>query len=199
MKLYYTRTSPYARAVRIAVIEKGLSARVAMIEAKTRTAGSPYYEINPSGRVPFLVLDDGRSMEDSQVICSYLDQIAPNPVLCLPASHQDWAYGRLDAYARSMTDGIAVWGREMRRPEGERSPTILEHERTRALRLADFWEREIAHPLMQGPLNMAQLLLLTGLDFAGHYQMGDHTSGRPKLATWVRRLHERPSIAATAP
>ncbi|MGA7086412.1 MAG: glutathione S-transferase N-terminal domain-containing protein, partial [Pseudolabrys sp.] len=60
-------TSPYARLARIIVIEKALDDRVEIIEAKTRTQGSPYYQINPSGRVPYLVDDAGIGMEDSQL------------------------------------------------------------------------------------------------------------------------------------
>src|SRR5262245_66368786 len=67
MKLYVTYGSPYARLARIIVIEKALEDRVEIIEAKTRTPGSPYYQINPSGRVPYLVDDTGVGMEDSQL------------------------------------------------------------------------------------------------------------------------------------
>src|SRR5215831_8585820 len=73
MKLYVTYGSPYARLARIIVVEKALEDRVEIIEAKTRAPGSPYYQINPSGRVPYLVDDSGVGMEDSQLICAYLD------------------------------------------------------------------------------------------------------------------------------
>ncbi len=59
MKLYITPLSPDARITRIVSLEKGLEDRVEVIEEKTRVAGSPYYAINPSGRVPYLVRDDG--------------------------------------------------------------------------------------------------------------------------------------------
>ena len=49
--------------------------RVEIIEAKTRTTDSPYYQINRSGRVPYLVDDAGVGMEDSQLICAYLDSL----------------------------------------------------------------------------------------------------------------------------
>lgn len=199
MKLYYTVTSPYARLARMVVIEKGLSTRVEMLEAKTRTPGSPYYLINPSGRVPFLVRDDGRSMEDSQLICAYLDQLDGKPRLHIPFAHQDWGYGRLEGYARSLTDGVSVYIREIRRPEGERSPTILRHEIDRSVRFADFWEHEIGQPLMQGPLNMAQLLLIAGLDLAAFTKIADLEKGRPKLVIWARKMRELPSAKATAP
>ena len=58
MKLYVTFGSPYARLARIMVIEKNLEERVEIIEAKTRTPGSPFYQINPSGRVPYLIHDE---------------------------------------------------------------------------------------------------------------------------------------------
>jgi glutathione S-transferase len=59
MQLYVTYGSPYARLARIVVVEKGLEDRVEIIEAKTRMKDSPYYQINPSGRVPYLVDDTG--------------------------------------------------------------------------------------------------------------------------------------------
>ena len=128
MQLYVTYGSPYARLARIIVIEKGLEDRVEIIEAKTRRLGSPYYLINPSGRVPYLVDDAGVSLEDSQLICAYLDGLDGRPRFHNASHASDWAYLRLEFAARSMCDGIAVWGREMARPENERSPSTLAHE-----------------------------------------------------------------------
>ena len=48
MKLYISPGSPYARIVRIVVIEKKLSDKVEVIAAKTRTTDSPYYPISGS-------------------------------------------------------------------------------------------------------------------------------------------------------
>jgi glutathione S-transferase len=128
MKLYVTYTSPYARLARIVVVEKGLEDRVEILEAKTRTLGSPYYQINPSGRVPYLIDDAGVGMEDSQLICAYLDGLDGKPRLHHPLRDSVWAYRRLETMARSLCDGISVWVRAMNRPENERSPTVLAHE-----------------------------------------------------------------------
>jgi len=91
MKLYVTYGSPYARLARMVVLEKGLEGRVEVLEAKTRTAGSPYYHINPSGRVPYLVDDAGIGMEDSQLICAYLDSLDGKPRFHHPLRESDWA------------------------------------------------------------------------------------------------------------
>ena len=106
MKLYVTYTSPYARLARILVLEKGLGDRVEIVEAKTRTPNSPYYQINPSGRVPYLIDDAGVGMEDSQLICAYLDSLDGKPRFHDPLHASDWDYRRLEASARSMCDGI---------------------------------------------------------------------------------------------
>ena len=82
IKLYITDGSPYARMARIVVLEKGLSDRVEVIVAKTRTADSPYYQINPSGGVPYLVREDGVGMEEREVRCRetpprFVDRVRP--------------------------------------------------------------------------------------------------------------------------
>ena len=199
MKLYVTYTSPYARLARIVVVEKGLEHRVEIIEAKTRAPGSPYYQINPSGRVPYLVDDAGVGMEDSQLICAYLDSLDGKPRLRHPFRETEWAYRRLEATARSMCDGIAVWVREMRRP---RERAFADHPCPRgccAERMADVFEVRVADPLMQGPLRMAHLILAVALERGHTGGLGDLTNGRPQLTTWMRRISDLPSMQATSP
>src|SRR5678816_2819663 len=97
MKLYITPGSPYARMARI-------------VFAKTRAADSPYYAINPSGRVPYLVRDDGADLEESALICDYLDRLEGKPAFELPSGSAGLEARRLEALARSLLDGLAVWG-----------------------------------------------------------------------------------------
>jgi glutathione S-transferase len=199
MKLYVTFTSPYARLARILVLEKALEDRVEIIKAKTRTVGSEYYQINPSGRVPYLVDDAGIGMEDSQLICAYLDSLDGKPRFHDLRRASDWAYLRLEFAARSMCEGICVWVREMSRPASERSPTVLAHEVARAKRMADVFEDRVADPLMQGAPCMAHLILAAALDVARKRGFGDLTDSRPRLATWKRSISNLPSMQRTTP
>ena len=199
MKLYVTYGSPYARLARIIVLEKGLEDRVEIIEAKTRTPASPYYQINPSGRVPYLIDDDGAGMEDSQLICAYLDGLDGKPRFHNAPRASDWAYRRLEFAARSMCDGIAVWGREMVRPANERSPTTLAHEAARVGRMADFFEGRVTDPLLQGAPGMAHLILAVAVEMARKRGLGDLTESRPQLANWMRAMSALPAMQETAP
>ena len=199
MKLYITPGSPYARMARIVVLEKGLENRVEIIPARTRMADSPYYGINPSGRVPYLVCDDGVGLEESALICAYLDQLDGKPAFDPPADDRPWLARRLEALARSLLDGLSVWGRELSRPVNERSPGVIQHETDRARRMVDLWEAEIDRPLMRGALNMAQITLACALGLEARNPDFRWRPRHPKLCAWFARVAARPSFTATAP
>jgi glutathione S-transferase len=149
--------------------------------------------------VPYLIDDTGVGMEDSQLICAYLDSLDGKPRFHNALHASDWAYLRFEFAARSMCDGIAVWGREMARPENERSPTTLAHEAARAQRLADFFEHRATDPLMQGSPCMAHLIIAVAVEMARKRRLGDLTAGRPRLANWMRSISDLPSMQGTVP
>ncbi len=83
MKLYQTYASPFPTRVRLLLYAKGINFDV--IEppgfgGSTAPKGE-YLSINPIGRVPTLVLDDGRVLPESEVICEYLEDVHPSPAL----------------------------------------------------------------------------------------------------------------------
>lgn len=155
--------------------------------------------LNPSGRVPYLIRDDGVGLEESAVICACLDHLDGNPAFEYPAGDEGWEARRLEALARSMMDGLAVWRREIARPQNERSPTILQHEADRSLRMADAWEAEIDRPVMRDALNLAQITLACALGFAVRIPDLHWRREHPKLGDWFDHISARPSIVATAP
>lgn len=198
MKLYITEGSPYARMVRIFILEKGLQDRVEIVIAQTRQSNSPYYSINPSGRVPYLIREDGVGLEESALIMDYLDQLDGRPVLTLPAGAAAWEARRLEALARSLLDGLAVWSRERARPDLERSPTTIKHESARCARMTLLWESLVDQAWMKGPLNMAQVTLACALGMAARNPDIQWRDGRPRLSAWFDAFAARPSFAATA-
>jgi glutathione S-transferase len=199
MKLYITPGSPYARIARIVVLEKRLENRVEIVVAETRSVDSPFYRIAPSGRVPYLVRDDGVGLEESAVVCRYLDHLDGKPDFNLPTDDGIWEELRLGALATSLLDGLSVWLRETRRLAAEQSPEIICHETDRARRLIDLWENEIDCPTMQGKLNLAQIALVCALGIEVRNRDFRWREGHPRLRAWFERLAARPSIAATVP
>ena len=200
MELFVTLTSPYARLARAVIIEKGLQDRVKITPIQTRTPDSPLYAINPSGRVPTLVTDDGTVFEESAVICAFLDHLDGARIFEITHDDNRWAALRLEARVRSMLDGIAVWGRELSRRKSERSPGIIAHETARAVRMARALNDDVAAGSFDGPLSIAQLLLACTLHgreerppgFSWRQDNGD-------LSAWVDRIAARHSLTETLP
>lgn len=195
MKVLTTLTSPYGRIVRALVIEKGFEDRVEIVPTVTRTPDTPVLGYNPSGRVPTLVLEDGTVYEDSGLICAYLDALEDPPAL---APMESWEARHLEVRVRSMLDGIAVWAREVRRPENEQSPTIVAHETARGFRLAKLFDGLVAEGAFDGPLDLAQLTLGCTLHRPAPYPKGfDWRADNPNLAAWIDRFGARRSMQET--
>ena len=92
MKLYGTKTSPYARIIRIVIFEKKLNDKIKFIWTKTRVPDDPMYAINPSGRVPFLLLDDGTGIEDTPVLVQFLDNLKKPRIFVDGLEYFDFQY-----------------------------------------------------------------------------------------------------------
>ncbi len=132
MKLYQTYVSPFPTRVRLALMAKGLEAEIieppgfhSSVESK-----GDYLRVNPLGRVPALVLDDGRAIPESEVICEYLEDAFPEPAL-LPAD--PWARAQVRLISRlcdfylvmAMVPLFTAAGRSRRRWDGEAIASAL--------------------------------------------------------------------------
>ena len=82
MKLYDFEGAPNPRRVKIFAVEKGIELELVHCDMRTREHKTPeFLEKNPSGKLPVLELDDGRCIPESVAICRYLEAIEPEPNL----------------------------------------------------------------------------------------------------------------------
>lgn len=91
MKLYNANLSPYASRARLAVYATGLP--VEILSPPGALGSDAYKAINPLGKVPALVLDDGTVLPESDVIVQYLDEKSGGKLT--PATAEDRARARL--------------------------------------------------------------------------------------------------------
>lgn len=196
-RLLHSPTSPYARKVRVCLIEKGVEDQVVLVAVNP--LGDDTGELrrsNPLGKVPALVIDDGRVIIDSPIICEWLDAIAPEPRL-IPINLD----GRLDVLTRqAIADGVADAAfslvMEARRPEAQRSPEWTERW-TAAIKwgVTTLGERVASDRFDLGDIATAVALLY--LDF--RLPALGWRNANPELASWADRVAERPSLAQTRP
>ena len=199
MKLFVTPTSPYARLALIVRMEKHLSNHVELVWTQTRNPNDPLLVDNPSGRIPFLLLNDGTGYEDTDVIIPYFDSLVSPGQFAFPTGEAYWPFRRLQAMARSMLDGISVWAREVIRPVNEQSPNVIEHERQRSRRMADYFESIINAPSLTASINTPQLILFCALDIERRLPSLDWRSAHPNLVDWYTRMLSVESIRESVP
>ena len=79
MTLYQGDLSPFAARVRIQIRAKGLGG-ITIDKAPGGTGSEACRQINPTGKIPVLVVD-GVAIAESQTICDYLEDRFPLPSL----------------------------------------------------------------------------------------------------------------------
>ena len=110
MKLYSNNLSPFATRVRMAIRAKGLDIEIA--EPPGGLKSDDYLAINPLGRIPTLVLDDGTAIPESDTIVEYLEDVFPQHPL-RPANNEDRARARLIARVAELyviPHGLGLFG-----------------------------------------------------------------------------------------
>lgn len=201
MRLLYSAGSPFARIVRIALLETGLDPRVTKQEiTRTRlySAESEVLTFNPIGRVPTLELDDGTILTESKLILDYIDALNPGPKL-LPRDGSDgWRTLAEMGQAAGLLEGIVTWLRTSMEPE--HVSAIIAREATRVNRAADALEVAVANGAYAGPINAAQIVLATALGLVEpRLPVWKWREGRVALSAWYDSIAATPSFQSTMP
>lgn len=199
LQLISSGASPFARKVRVVIIEAGLSDRVEVTSISTSPLeqAPALTQVNPLGKLPVLVRGDGPAIHDSRVITRYLDSISSGT---LYPENRIWEVLTLEAMADGILDAAVVITYEKRfRDEAMQNGDWLEAQRQRINRslgvISDQW---MSH--LEGHLNIGQIgvaCALSYLDFR-HDDM-KWRDRNPALADWHTRFSERASMKATSP
>ena len=124
MKLLSSPLSPYGRKVKIALGMKGLSDKVEIATIDTNPGDNVELNgTNPLGKIPALIVDGKTAIFDSNVICEYLDSLAPLPVLFPKSGPERWKTLVLGSLADGILDAALLLVYEKRfRPEEKWHP-----------------------------------------------------------------------------
>ncbi len=197
MILRYSSGSPYARKVRVVAHECGLAPLVKEIASHPWKAPDDLKALNPLGKVPTLVTDDGFTIFDSPVICDYLDTLHDGPKLIPASGRARWQALRTQSLADGIMDAAILWRVEItQRKEQGANPEWIERQRGAVVRSLDALEADdaaTAGPLTIGPIAVA--CALGYLDF--RFAFLNWRENRPNLADWYARFALRPSMRNT--
>lgn len=196
LKLLGTATSPYVRIVRMQILQCGLDDRVDFEVVPTRVVETPLHAVNPSGKVPTLIIGEGLALSEARLVCGYLDGLHDGVPFVHPVDEP--ADRALEGLLVGCLDGMAVRLRELRRPEGERSPDILAQEERRTVRCLAWLDAHADRLRPAADYAMCCLAVTLGrLDRS--LPAYDWRTPHPALAAWFGKVEQIPSFTATAP
>ena len=195
MRLYFSPTSPYARKVRIVLHVLGLEADVALIATNPLGEAADLQAHNPLGKVPALVLGDGRVLYDSRVICEHLDRAARGGLIPADGEARDRVLVA-QALADGITDAAFALVMERRRPSSEQSA----HWRER-------WQSAISRGVAaitvpsctDAPADLGAIATAVALDYLDFRLPDiDWRAANPAAGAWHADAVRWPAMVATA-
>lgn len=198
MKLYLSPTSPFARKVRVAILEKNLGDHTDWAMLDPWADPKELLALNPLSQVPTLATDDGTVLVGSESILGALEMLFPDPAL-FPAGRA----ACLDTLATAgLAHGLIECGvtvlLERRRPAAQQSTKNIKRKQAAATRtlktLAERFDRSSKNFYLDG---IGLACALAWLDF----RLPDFKwrSTHPDLANWLDEVARRPSMQASAP
>ena len=201
MKLFWSPRSPFVRKVMVCAHELGIVGRIEKVYAlvSMSNANADVLKVNPVGRIPALIADDGTVHYDSHVICEYLDARFGGERLFPRDETRRWEALRRLALGDGALETLVLWRSEQTRPEDKRSPAVLETFQIKATSALAAIELEV-DTLKHDSIDIGEIAIgcvLGYLDF--RFAQLEWRSHYPHAAEWFARFNERPSMVETRP
>jgi glutathione S-transferase len=201
MKLYWSPRSPFVRKVMVFAHETGAAARIETVKTLvSSTAANPeLMRINPLGKIPTLVTDDGQVLFDSYVICEYLDSLNRHRKLIPEKADARWQALRWHALGDNLLDNSLLWRNERLRPAAQQSPETLAAYDAKTRSALDALDGEAA-ALGAAPVGVGHVAIAVSLGYLD-FRFPDlgWRKGRSRLADWQAAFDAHPAMAATRP
>jgi len=194
MKLYYS-AGACSLAAHISLEEAGLKYEAISAPTKTKVLpdGSDYRKVNPLGYVPFLVLDDGRTLREGPAIVQYLADQVPDKKLAPPA-------GSFERY--QLQEWLTFIGTELHKSFGPffGGPANDEYKavvKERLMSRLAFVDAQLAGKdyLMGAQFTIADAYLFTVTSWPAY--VGIDLSHLKNLTAYRARVAARPAVIAT--
>ena len=201
MKLFGTHTSPFVRKVRMVLAEKKLDYQLVLEDVSA--ADTKIQEINPLGKVPCLVMEDGSALYDSRVIVEYLDTLTPVGKLIPPSGRERAEVKCWEALADGVLDAaILVRLEETKRAAAQQSAEWKRHQMGKVSAGLEAMSTKLANkPFCNGnQYSLADIAVATALGWLSfRFSQIDWRDAYPNLGRLYDKVSERPSFKETLP
>ncbi|WP_075322065.1 glutathione S-transferase N-terminal domain-containing protein [Acidithiobacillus albertensis] len=199
MRLFATETSPYARKVRMVLLEKNIPCEVEWVNLRTQDHAALAH--NPLGKIPVLLRNDGSAVYDSAVIVQYLEVLRPDPAIIPKDPEARIEALRVEALASGIMDTTIAWVLEQRHAADCQDLNMLQRARgkvTTALAMLQEETRAWKDVGSAPVLNLSQIATVAAVGYVD-LRAPDFLVQFPDLLAWMHSMRLRPSVSATLP
>jgi glutathione S-transferase len=198
LKLRASPTSPYGRKTRIAFMHLGLTDRVQWISSSSSDTADPIDRINPLGKMPVLILENGKAIYDSPVIVEYFDFMAGGGRLIPRETEARFAVLTAAALADGLIEAtINVTHEDRWHPGAMRSEIWVERQNGKVQK--SLAALEAAAPLGD-TVDAAAIGIAAALGYLDQGMGGAWRADHPGLVRWLAAFADNvPAFAATTP
>lgn len=198
MKLHWSPKSPYVRKVMIIIEELKAQTDIELVRsvaAMTQPNQSLMID-NPLSKIPTLVLNSGKSLFDSVVICEFLNDLYEGdffPTLGV----EKWTALRWHAYGDGLLDALILWRNERER-EVPLEPLMRAFE-IKVLATLELLENETSE-INTSKFTIGIVSIVCALGYLDYrFDALKWRSVAPHLSRWYQVIQERPSVKLTEP
>lgn len=201
MKLYFAPLSPFVRKVRVAAMELGLDRKIELVTVQTTPVAmsADLAKVNPLGKLPALVTDDGDLLFDSAVIVEYLDALAGGGKIIPAQGPERWRVKRTEALADGLADAaILVRYETFLRPADKQWPDWIAGQKRKVMQALEALEGQSW--LFDDKVDAGKIAIGCALGYLD-LRFGD-LGWRKKCETlgrWYDAFARRPAMEATKP
>lgn len=189
--------SPFGRKVKMVAKILGIYDRLTVEMSNTNDPQDTLRQQNPLGKIPILILDDGRKIFDSRVICEYLDAQVDGITLHPTESDARWEALTLQALGDGIVDASILQVYENRmRPEDKRHEDWLSYQADKVKRSLD--QLSQTPPSLEGDLTIGHVAIACALGYLDLRFEGKWRASYPALVAWLDAFRARvPAFDAT--
>ena len=183
MILRTTNSSPFGRKPMMAARHLGLMDRIKVEPADPMDPNDVLRRDNPLGKMPVLILDDGRTIFDSRVILEYFDILAGGGRIIPVGGEERFDVLTLQALADGMSDaGLLIVYEGRYRPEDKHHTPWLDYQRGKIERALLRLEKALPDPTK---VDVGTIALSAALGYLDWRKQVDWRNMTPSLVNWL--------------
>ena len=191
--LYNGPNSPFGRKTKITAIIQEIQVEEKIIQVQEAEFLDNF---NPLRKIPTLVIDNNKTLIDSDNICLYFDKISNKETLFDKKNY--WQIMSTISVANGLMEAVLERRMELIRPLNEQSKSFVDKQEIRVFRTIN-WIEKNWNNFMNNKLFMDQISIACALEYTKFRFTDSWLKDCKKLSNWLDKFNKNGFMKETIP